>query len=318
MIIVAVILGCLVLSFFFSGIETGVLLLNRARVRHLKERGSFGARVLLDFMHRPGHLSATVLVGNTLVNSVATALVAQAGMQCGGFWMAVSWVAIFAAILWVLGYLVPKALFRRFPNRFTTRLAPLLLVTSICLWPAVRLFDLFSRVTIRALGGKVSSRQMFVTREELKLMAREGEQNFMLSGEQFNLVASILDSSNATAGDVMRPLAEVLCVKPTQSERERLTFASTTPHSRFPVEPQASTSPHRWEGLWVVYDALFGVKNGLRTPPRLRTTTPLEEILTELRKARSPLAFVKDREDNDVGIVTVDDVLRRYHGKINL
>jgi len=315
---ILVILGCLVLSFFFSGMETGVLLLNRARVRHLKERGSLGARILLDFMHRPGHLSATVLVGNTLVNSVAIVLVLRIAMRSGHLGSALFWVVLFAGILWIFGDLISKALFRRFPNRFTTRLAPLLLATSVCLWPVVRLFDFFSLAVIRAMGGKVSSRQMFVTREELKLMAREGERNFPLSGEQLNLVASILDSPNATAREVMRPRSEVVCVKSTQSRTERFQFAATTPYSRFPVEPPSPEGLRQWEGVWVVYDTLFGVRKDLHFPVCLPFTTPLEEILSELRKAKSPLAFVRDGEGNDVGIVTVEDVLRRYHGKIDL
>jgi putative hemolysin len=307
---------CLVLVFFFSGIETGVLLLNRVRVRHMKEKGLFGARLLLGFMHEPGRLSSTVLVGKTLVNTVASVLVGYKVLDGGGPWALVCVVPAFTVVVWFFGELVPKALFRRFPNRLTTWLAPLLLATYVVLWLIVQAFDLCSRLIIR--GGKVFARQMFVTREELKLLAREGEGNLPLSGEQRNLVASIMDTTHATARDIMRPKSEVVRVKASQTDAERLTLAATFNHSRLPVESEKPVNPGRWEGLWVVYDRLFEVRSGFRIPPCIALTANTEEILTELRKARSPLAFVRDADGNDVGIVTVEDVLHRYLGKVDL
>lgn len=315
----SIIIACLVLAFFFSGIETGVLLLNRARVRHMKEGGSFGARLLLGFLHEPGRLSSTVLVGKTLVNTVASVLVGYKALSHGGPWGLLLAVPVFAVIVWFLGELVPKALFRRFPNRLTTWLAPLLLITYTVLWVVVRVFAACSRLIVLILGGKVSSRQMFVTREELKLMAREGEGSLPLSGEQRNLVASILDSGRATARDLMRPRTEVVRVKTSQSEAERLMVAATFNYSRLPVETEnGAGNQGRWEGLWVVYDTLFQARKEFRSPPRIPLSTGAEDILFELRKSRSPMAFVHDANGNDVGLVTVEDILHRYIGKVDL
>lgn len=318
MTLVLLVFGCLVLSFFFSGMETGVLLLNRARVRHLKERGSRGAGILLNFMQHPGHLSSTVLVGNTLVNGTATVLVAQAYLAMGGPLAAIGATAVFAFVLWFYGDLVPKTLFRRFPNRLTTRLAPVLLVTNIILLPIVQCFNFLSQWVVRAMGGRISSRQMFVTRDELKLMAREGDQGIPLTGEQRNLVASILDSQNAAARDIMRPRAEVKTVKKSSSDAERLSIAALTGFTRLPVEADGAVGPACWENLWVAYDSLFLQESRLRNPPRIEAGTHIEEILATLRANRSPLAFVKDRDGNDIGIISVEDVLRRYVGRIDL
>jgi putative hemolysin len=312
---IAIIL-CLIFSFFFSGMETGVLLLNRARVRYLKERGSIGARILLDlFLNYPGRLSSTVLVGNTIVNGVATVLVAQWFLRSDGPLHAVGAVFLFAFILWFFGELVPKALFRRFPNRLTTLLAPLLLVCFSILWPIIQIFVFLSQVVVKFIGGKITSRQMFVTRDELKLMAREGKQTVVVSGEQQNLIASILDSQSATAKDIMKPKDQVVTVKESQTQEERLALSVEKNYSRLPIE---SGKTHHWEGLWVAYDSLFTVNIKERIPPLISTNTNLEEILNILRRSKSPFAFVKDHDGKDLGIITVEDVLRRYIGKIDL
>lgn len=318
MITVFLILACLLLSFFFSGMETGVLGLNRARVRHLRERGASGAGVLLDFLHRPGELSATVLAGNTMVNGVVTVLVAQFFLEEGGPFAAAAAVLIFALFLWVFGDLVPKALFRRFPTRLATRLAPALLVAYVILWPVVKVFAFLTQAVVRLLGGHVSQRQMFVTRDELKLLAREGGQGISLSGEQRNLIATILESHNATVRDVMHPRAEAVTVRADQDVGERCRISAESRFSRLPLESAGGRDAPRWDGLWVAYDVIFNTQGTPRTPPRVDLNTPLDDALLALRKARSPFAFVRDAEGRDVGFLTVEDVLRRYLGKMDL
>lgn len=317
MMTVAALIFCLALSFFFSGMETGVLLINRARVRHLKERGSLGAGILLNFLHRPGHLSSTVLVGNILANTAATILVAAWFVARNQSAAAIAAMALLSLVLWLFGDMVPKALFQRFPNRLTTRLAPLLQLAYIGLWPLVELFHAISQALIRALGGRTSPRQMFVTREELKLLAREGAQGVSLTGEQRNLVASILDTSNACAKDVMRSRSEVVTVQPDQTDAQRRAVAVQKGFSRLPIDP-AHPEQNHWEGLWVAYDSLFELETDGRNPPRISMAMPLQEALVVLRKAKTPFAIVKDRDGKDAGIITIEDILRRYLGKIEL
>jgi putative hemolysin len=309
---------CLVFSFFFSGIETGVLSLNRVRIRHLKEQGSFNASILLDFLHRPGHLSSTVLVGNTLVDGVATVLVAETFLEYGSPIQAVAGTLLFTIILMIIGHLIPKSLFQRFPNRLTTRLAPVLLVSYIVLWPFVQLFHLISQTLIQLLGGKISPRQMFATREELKFMAKEVGKGGTLTGEQTNLLSSILDSQNATVRDIMRSKSQVVSVKDGHSPAERKMIALSSHYSRLPVESRASERQIKWEGLWVVYDCLFCGEAPLHKPIYLEARTNLEDALLILRKSRSQFAIVKDEMDKDIGIVTVQDILQRYLGKLEL
>jgi putative hemolysin len=309
------ILLCLVLSFFFSGMETGVLLLNRARVRHLKEHGSIGAGILLDFLHRPGFLSSTVLVGNTLVNGIATVLIGNFFLQRYELWAAVAAVLAFSMVVWFYGDLIPKTLFRKFPNRLTIRLAPVLLIFYWILFPIVQLFAFLSQLLIQLLGGGVSSRQMFVTRDELKLLAHEGHEGVMLSGEQRNLVASILDSHKATAREVMKAKPHVVPTDLKQGVKERRSAAISSQFSRLPV---IGARPEKWDGLWVVYDSLFETQVESRSPPRIASFASLEETLTSLRRAKSPIGFVVDKEGKDIGIVTIEDVLHRYLGKVEL
>ncbi|MDD2709432.1 MAG: CNNM domain-containing protein [Verrucomicrobiae bacterium] len=314
MIISFIIIVCVILSFFFAGMETGALLLNRARLRHMREKGSVGARILLEFLHNPGRLSATVLVGKTLASAIATVLIAREALLHGGLPMVFIEVFLFALAFWFFGELVPTALFRRLPNKLTSWLAPLLLVTYVALYLLVRIFDFGARAIVFLMGGKLSSRQMFVTREELKLMAREGEHSLPLSGEQRRLIAAVLDQSGATAENMMKPRRDVLTVKNDSPIHDRLALAVSTGRSRFPLE----TPSGKWEELWVAYDTLFNTHHPSRLPLRIPAKTTTETIFAEMHKAKTPLAIVTDDNHNDIGIVTIEDVLRRYLGQVEL
>src|SRR5208283_5031128 len=74
MIIALIVLACVALSFLFSGMETGVLALNRFRVRQRMRSGDRRAAVLHGFLQNPEDFLWTILVGNTVVNFVLFSL----------------------------------------------------------------------------------------------------------------------------------------------------------------------------------------------------------------------------------------------------
>jgi CBS domain containing-hemolysin-like protein len=322
MMTTVIILLCILLSFFFSGMETGVLLLSRARVRHLKEKGFLGARILMDFLQFPTRLSSTVLVGNTIANGVGTFLVGYQFLHEEGPWRALGAVLLFAFLLWFFGELISKALFRRFPNRLTALLAPVLLIFYYLFWPIVQGFVMLTQMLVRLMGGRITSRQMFVTRDELKLLSREGREGLALAGEQRNLVATILESQHAVARDIMKPRKEVVSVREDSLTTDRLKVASQNHFYRLPVEAASDGASKPWVGLWVAYDLIFLPPSSdgppLRQPPRVPMEMHLDEVLVTCRKQKSPVAFVQDKEGNDIGLVTLEDVLRRYIGKVDL
>ena len=73
-LILLVALLCVALSFLFSGMETGVLALNRFRVRQRMRSGDRRAAVLHGFLQNPEDFLWTILVGNTVVNFVIFSL----------------------------------------------------------------------------------------------------------------------------------------------------------------------------------------------------------------------------------------------------
>src|SRR3954469_12566947 len=120
-----ILLMCVALSFLFSGMESGVLALNRFRVRQLMRTGDPRAKVLHGYLSNPEDFLWTILVGNTLANFVIFSLglvelhEALAGRR---YWLLLAFLAA-VFVFYVLCELFPKTLFQRFPNRLTLHLA---------------------------------------------------------------------------------------------------------------------------------------------------------------------------------------------------
>jgi len=309
-----VIVGCLLVSACLSGMEAAVPLLHTARVQQLEERGSIGAGILLEYLRQPGRLASTVTIGRALARAMVLVLVVRWFLPAGGMMAAIGAAVLSGGVLWLAGDLIPKSLFCRFPHRLAARVAVLLRMLQLGLWPLTRLLETLSRAFVAALGGDPATGNLVATRERLRVMA---DQSSILTGEQRDLVASILDSGSATARDIMQPASKVVTTKAGRAAEARRKISVTSGFSRLPVAG-ADPAAGRWQGLWVLYDSMFVAGNEPRFPPRIEGGVHVEEILGLLRKARSPMAFIQDHGGQDIGIVTIEDVLRHYLGEVNL
>src|SRR6266481_9799559 len=107
-------------SAFFSGVETGLISLNRVRLRHEVERQSRRALIINGFVENTERLLGTTLLGNSLANvlvGVYASLLAQHLFSRDNVWSNVGATLAASAVLLVIGEIVPKSLFRRYPYR---------------------------------------------------------------------------------------------------------------------------------------------------------------------------------------------------------
>src|SRR5439155_20212561 len=109
---------CLALSFLLSGMEAGVFALSRLRVRQQLRAGRRSAKLLLGFLENPENFLWTILVGNTLVNfAILGWVVATLHGRFGGRWVVAAVVfSVVVFLFYALFDLLPKMLFRTFPN----------------------------------------------------------------------------------------------------------------------------------------------------------------------------------------------------------
>src|SRR5580698_8987902 len=203
---------CVALSFLFSGMETGVLALNRFRIRQRMRSGDRRAAVLYGFLQNPEDFLWTILVGNTVVNFVIFCLgVMELRQWLRHRRLAESCVLVAAVfIFYVACELAPKTLFQRYPNVLSLACAAPFRLVHRLLAPLVAVVAWFSRGLLHWTGGQAHTGRLFGSREELRFVMQEAAPN--LTSEERAMINRVLDLPNLRVRHVMVPMANAVTV----------------------------------------------------------------------------------------------------------
>lgn len=316
--------ACLALSFLLSGMEAGVFALSRLRVRQQMRAGRASARVLHDFLERPENFLWTILVGNMLVNFVIFGwAVATLHGRLGWSFLAMFVFVVAVFLFYALFDLLPKMLFRKFPNRLTLFWAGPFRLVHLILRPLVALVEWSSSTLLRWTGGRVFSGHLFGNRDELRQLMQESAQAF--SSEERAMINRVLDLQTLTVRQVARPLAETVSVTTKTTLREALALARERGLSRLPVWDEGGR-PKRIVGLVALNSVLYQPKPD-ETKPVAEFVRPalylaederLEVALRRMQRGGQRLAVVLGRDQRETGIVTLEDILRVIFGEVKL
>src|SRR5436190_3631352 len=249
-IFVLIALG-LALSIFFSGMEAGVFALSRVRIRRLMRAGSSNARRLNRYLEQPEEFLWTILVGNTLANFGAAALVVVGSrhfIREHPLWFAAGF-AVGALLFYAFCELLPKMLFRLYPNRLCLWLSKPFSLVHFLLRPIVALMRWLAAGLLRFSGGRTLAAHLFGTREELRVLMQESAQE--LSSEERGMINRVLDLQNLTVSHIVVPMSRAATVSTETPTEEALALCRERSLSRLPVwRPQGH--PQRIVGIFNV------------------------------------------------------------------
>jgi putative hemolysin len=313
------IVACLVLSAFFSAAETALLRLRpeelEGDIKQAKNPSAVAARNLLRNTSR---LLVTILLGNNVVNilsaSVASALAVQyLGSEAGVYVSAF----VITVLVLIFGEILPKSIAAGHAKKVSYIVAlPLYLIHhSLFLVHAVfdRLIDPLMR---RLSGGDTETRD---SAQEILRLAR-GFRQHRWDGSPISIIAGAAGAADLTVSDIMVPRTEILAF-PADIEAETLLDKMIEEaHTRVPIY---NGSLDKVQGLIHIKDLFRMVRSGekdiqeimkpiLRVPER----KPILRLLTDMQRAFTHMAIVKDEFGVTLGIVTQEDILEEIVGEI--
>ncbi len=311
MIIGFIIFCCWIVSFFFNGIESGLLSIDPVRLRQNVKRRVPAALRLNRLLKRPERLLVTVLLVTNAVDIVGLLLLTRQLVRSWGYPGFFLSLAIALPVYLFLLSVLPKSLFRRFPFRALAQLAGVLELASIVFSP---LLELGARLIRLLLPGRAAKRaRLFAAREELKQITTQSEHEGALTATERAMIHNVVDFRGVKVRDVMLPLGKVVALQPSTSTQEALELGASSGLDRLLViTPEGQPA-----GLVNVLDILLDQNgnNPLGNYVRRMVTTTEEEpayrIVQQLRAARLGLAAVLDKKKKIRGIVSVEDLIRR-------
>ena len=302
---------CVLISFVFSGVEAGILSVNRVRLKHRVKQRDRAALKLNRLLARPDRLLITVLIVTNLMNIFALTLATHALSRTFG---APGYViaGVVALPIYLLGVeLLPKALFRRFPYRALALLAGPLELADLLLAPLHFVGDALFRLFF---GRRPAERaKLFVAREDFKYLTIKSEHEGTLTPDERQMIHNVVDFRSIAARDVMVPMEKVHAI-PARAPIAELLARSTAAHiDRWPVLADTGEIV----GLVNVFDiALDGRRDGVvesyqRRIVKVAPNEPAYSVLRKLRAARTTLAAVLEAGARPVGIVTWEALVQR-------
>lgn len=302
---------CWIVSFFFAGIEAGLLSIDPVRLRHHVKQRKASALRLERLMKHPERLLITVLLITNMADIFGLLLLTKllvASLGYAGFLASI--VIALPIYVFVLAVL-PKSLFRRFPFRAMAAMAGVLNVISIILWPLLEI----GRVAGRLLTPRRASEgaRLFVAREDLKQIAVQSEREGSLTSTERAMIHNVVDFRNVKASDVMVPLGKTITISPDTPIDEALRVGATIAIDRLPV----ISHDRQAVGIVNVLDILLdqtrseSLASYTRRIVTVAESEPAYRVIQRLRAARLGLAAVVDSQKNLLGIITGEDIIKR-------
>ncbi len=310
-------------TFCCSGMEAGVFAMSRLRIRHQMRAGKRAAAVLHGFLEDTEGFLWTILLGNTLANYVATILIVSllhdALIGIPILFLSALFASVFA--LYAFADLLPKTLFRQFPNRLCLALARPFRILHLGMAPLVALVAWLANLLLRITGGRRFSGRLFGSREELRQLMQESGQ--AISGMEQAMVNRVLDLQNLTVGRLALPLDKAVVATTVTPVTDLLAMCRQSGLTRMPLRDEKTG---RVVGIFSLRASIYqsGFDPAGRAGAFLQPAVYLDEAirlevaLQRFRSSGQRLAIVLDRDRREVGIIAFQDILRFMFGELGL
>ena len=320
-ILVAALIFLIFLSAFFSGSETGLVSLNRYRLRHLAKTRHRGAVRANDLLKKPDRLIGLILLGNNFVNILASSLATVIGLRLyGNIGIAIA-TGLLTLVILVFAEVTPKTLAILHPERFafpaTFFLSPLLKI----LYPFVWLVNLVANNFIRLFGVKVNTADnQDVSIEELRMVVNEA--GAMIPRRHQKMLTNILDLEKVTVDDIMVPRNELSGIDLEKDMDDILNQIANSQHTRLPVY---RGDINNIVGLLHIKNVMNLFKQNelakedlelwIREAYFVPEGTPLQTQLLNFQREKRRIGLVVDEYGDVMGLVTLEDILEEIVGE---
>jgi putative hemolysin len=310
------------LSTFFAFCETSFSLLSRIKLKSMAEknrrsRKAARARLVLQLLDSYDKLLSSILIGNTIVNVVTSALAAMLLIGLfGAKGVGIASVIVTVLVL-VFGEISPKTLAKESPELTALRCAPLLRFFIIIFTPLNYLASAWRNVIIKIFPPN-ANRQ--ITEDELLTFVEEVRQEGGINKHEEKMIRQAIEFDEITAAEIMTPRMDVAAVSEADTAQHIESLFENTGFSRLPV---FRDNIDNITGIILLKDFHREVIKKGKSPSEIKKpvvlvakTMKIPRLLQTLREKQSHMAVLVDEFGGTLGIVTVEDIVEELVGEI--
>lgn len=310
----------LLLSGFFSSMETAYSCANKLKLKTMISNGNKRAEKTLRLAENYDHLISTILVGNNIVNITTTSLAglffAALIAHNSSLATTVSTIVTTVAVL-IFGEITPKMIAKVYPEKFAMMGYSLLMFFTYLLYPINLIFSGYKFVLSKIFKLK---NEEVVTEDEIMTMVEEAREDGTLKQDESKLIRSVIEFDDLEVGDICVPRVNIVAIElSTPIETIRDVFQEKG-LSRLPVYEGSIDSIIGFlheKDFYPVYLSKSGnIKSAIREVTYTTEHVKISVLLKQLQKKKTHMAIVLDEYGGTLGIITLEDILEELVGEI--
>ncbi len=316
--------GLLILSAFFSGSETALTAVSRARMMQREKAGDKRAGLVGKLTEARERLIGAMLLGNNLVNILASALTTALFTGLFGESGVAYATLVMTALVLVFAEVLPKTLAISNTDRFATFVAPIVRVVVAVFAPVTAAVQWFIRNLLKLFGIDVENMDVLSAHEEIRGQLDYLHQEGSVFKDDRDRLGGVLDLHELEVSDVMIHRTKMQSIDIDKPNAEIIDEILSSPYTRLPLWKDRSDeivgvvhakdvlrALHRKDGPEEV-----NVTEIAQTPWFVPDTTTLQAQLNAFLKRKAHIALAVDEYGEVQGLITLEDILEEIVGDI--
>lgn len=317
------IISFLLLKGFFSGSEIAMVNSDKVKLRHLAKTGDRGAGLVLKLFRKPDVILGTTLVGTNLATVTISTLGALIFIDLFGAAGDLISVAVLTPVLLIIGEVVPKSIFQQKADTIASRLIYGLRFFSYLFYPVIFVFSRIARFVTRIVGNGTVPQNMFITREELRVLLDVSEPAATPSTIDRKRIRRVMRFGDTTVGEAMIPLADVVAVNEARAMKHAVRLVMKYGFNRLPAYRGNTTNIKSILTLssWDLMDPDImerPTSDFMHSALFLSPKQTIDQALPQLQARDDHMAVVVDEFGSAIGILTMEDVFEEVVGEIDV
>ena len=305
------------LSGFFSSAETSLTTANKVRLKALADEGNKRAQTALDVLDKYGKMLSAILIGNNIVNIVASSLVTTLALKIN---LAVGIATgILTVVILLFGEIIPKNVAMVYSEKMALFYASIISGLMKIMTPVIFLIDKLAAALMKLLHIDTSKRTA-MTETELRTYVEVSHEDGVIESEEREIIYNVFDFSDAVAKDIMIPRIDMATVSVDADYDQVMELFAECMYTRLPVFEEDKDNIigmiNIKDFILVKDKGQFKISDIMRNTYYTYEFKKTADLLIEMREKCVNVSIVLNEYGAAVGMITLEDLLEEIVGEI--